>query len=415
MPDARDPIWPYFLRSTHHEDLTSHDSLDFVRDCLVECLDTHRSCHIWDSDPDDADNFSPLLRRVWVYQERLLSPRVIHPMNREISWECQVVSDCQCTHGEPRAPIHRDPKIRHAKALAPGRRDATRHKDAIAGRWRTMVYEYSGLELTKQTDRLPAIQGCAEQIYTQLKDSAHIETGFDGSYSFGLWEHCLVSDMTWESVGAAFQRSRQLFPVPTWSWASMDAKARYKSGHKRIHAQARLLRAPHDPRARHASTYIIMTALAIPARLKIEKRGGEGNSGSKFTLQVPIYLDSDYLERNSTSTSLHCAYNESLPDCGLRSANWDEEAWSDIIILRLAVVQSPASERETFCLVLWRYGKCVPGTGVHRDTKDEIPIYQRIGMFRTSIRVPYELGGHAAPAGARIDWRKAEKTTIAIE
>jgi hypothetical protein len=274
-PDARDPIWPAFLRSTHHEDLTSHDSLDFVRDCLIECLDTHRSCripvsqqaymptrvldvgliddghlsvdnrapvylvdaieiigdrryaclsHRWNTsgkniiteiatheqhksgigfqrldlayqdtvhilrrlgvrylwidslciiqdDMDDwasesetmakvyssalftlarhcdattslasarhleivvSETISPpvyaravkrhfwdfqtsgyalesslLLERGWVYQERLLSPRVIHFTDREISWECQVVSDCHCKHGESRAGLPR--------------------------------------------------------------------------------------------------------------------------------------------------------------------------------------------------------------------------------------------------------------------------------------------------------------------
>jgi Heterokaryon incompatibility protein (HET) len=38
----------------------------------------------------------PLLTRAWAFQERLLSPRVIHFANDEISWECRELSDCEC-------------------------------------------------------------------------------------------------------------------------------------------------------------------------------------------------------------------------------------------------------------------------------------------------------------------------------
>ncbi|KAH3940729.1 hypothetical protein HBH53_212390 [Parastagonospora nodorum] len=590
-PDARDPIWPAFLRSTHHEDLTSHDSLDFVRDCLIECLDTHRSCripvsqqaymptrvldvgltddghlsvdsrapvylvdaieiigdrryaclshrwntsgkniiteiatheqhksgigfqrldlayqdtvhilrrlgvqylwidslciiqdkmddwaseseimakvyssalftlarhcdgttslacarhpgivvsetisppvyaratskHISDFDPlRGADEYSQILGRGWVYQERLLSPRVIHFMDREISWECQVVSDCQCKHGEPRADPRDDtPKVWHANALAPGSRDSITHKDAIASRWRNIVKEYSGLELTKQTDRLPAIRGCAEQIHAQLKDSGHIGTDFDDSYSFGLWKHCLVSDMAWEAYlrpGSAVQRSPQLFPVPTWSWVSMNTITFYRvrEGEKiNPYAQAKLLRTQDDPRGRHPSVYIILTAQTIPARLKLERRRAIGDSKPDSTLQMSIHLTPDYLECGSASTSLDVNFSRFAPDFELRSATWDEEAWYEITIVRLAAVQGlEYLDGDTTCLVLWRYGKCVPGSGVHRETKDKIPIYRRIGMLRTSQYPQYVAGEDESLGRAMIDWGKAEKTSIAIE
>ncbi|KAH3907223.1 hypothetical protein HBI56_183570 [Parastagonospora nodorum] len=574
---ARDPIWPAFLRSTHHEDPTSHDSLEFVRECLVECLDTHLSCHIpvtqqtympsrvldvgliddghlsvdnrapvylvdaieiigdrryaclshrwntsgkniiteiatheqhksgiefrqldlayqdtvhilrrlgvrylwidslciiqddkndWASESEmmakvyssalftlarhcdgttslacarhpeivvsetisppvyaramlkhvsafgpfnGVDEYSQILRRGWVYQERLLSPRVIHFMDSEISWECQVVSDCQCKHGEPRArPPDNTPKIWHAEALAPGGLDSTAQKNAIAKRWRDIVKEYSGLELTKQTDRLPAIRGCAEQIYMQLKDLGHIGTDFDDSYSFGLWKHCLVSDMTWESYfgpGAVVQRPPQLFPVPTWSWGSINATANYYyGGEKRnLCAQAKLLRAPDDPRGRHTPAYIILTAQTIPARLKLERRDFIRESGSD-SMQRSIHLTPDSLGRFCISSSLNpkdCIFKA---DFELRSANWDEEAWYDITIVRMT--GTTRSHPWAISLVLWRYGKCVPGSGVHRQTEDNIPIYQRIGLLRAYPR----------PKGiSSIDWSKAEKTTIAIE
>jgi len=44
---------------------------------------------------NDINEF-PLLTRAWLYQERLLSPRVVHFMQSEIVWECMESTECQC-------------------------------------------------------------------------------------------------------------------------------------------------------------------------------------------------------------------------------------------------------------------------------------------------------------------------------
>jgi hypothetical protein len=38
----------------------------------------------------------PLLARGWVYQERLLCPRVVHFIQTEIRWECRALKRCEC-------------------------------------------------------------------------------------------------------------------------------------------------------------------------------------------------------------------------------------------------------------------------------------------------------------------------------
>jgi hypothetical protein len=68
----------------------------------------------------------PLMIRAWTYQERLLSPRLLHFTSGELSWECSELRSCECTpteepyspffrfHGEKKshseALTHRDPK-----------------------------------------------------------------------------------------------------------------------------------------------------------------------------------------------------------------------------------------------------------------------------------------------------------------
>lgn len=39
---------------------------------------------------------TPLLSRRWVFQERILSPRVVHFGEQEVFWECSSHTTCQC-------------------------------------------------------------------------------------------------------------------------------------------------------------------------------------------------------------------------------------------------------------------------------------------------------------------------------
>lgn len=51
----------------------------------------------FESSPSPSTFLSfPLLSRAWFYQERLLSPRVLHFGPRELVWECEESSGCQC-------------------------------------------------------------------------------------------------------------------------------------------------------------------------------------------------------------------------------------------------------------------------------------------------------------------------------
>jgi hypothetical protein len=55
----------------------------------------------------------PLLTRGWVYQERLLSPRVLHFTQKELVWECLQGSSCECSSFCPAT----QPKVEHSAAI----------------------------------------------------------------------------------------------------------------------------------------------------------------------------------------------------------------------------------------------------------------------------------------------------------
>ncbi|ORX96794.1 heterokaryon incompatibility protein-domain-containing protein [Clohesyomyces aquaticus] len=276
----------------------------------------------------------PLLSRAWVFQERLLSPRVLHFCGSELVWECRVVSSCECggicdarsPGGEfhqalrrydteyssrgvklypdlvnpldsvvkvkedelkmyyppPEYPLPEgNEEIRSGKSRSggirlprwihiPGRnRHVTNHRPAsskfpqdrgqmlmdaeivrdrehrleelrrvqlryeqilqdlkeetmpseVSQQWRNLVEQYSALQITKPTDRLPALSGLCERVKP-----------FRGDYMAGLWADSIWLDLLWrvDTIQAGrgrFQRSH--YQRPSWSWVSVEDPVSY--------------------------------------------------------------------------------------------------------------------------------------------------------------------------------------------
>lgn len=165
--------------------------------------------------PAQADEF-PLLDRAWVYQERLLSPRLLHFHNNELSWECAHYSVCECgedvgSYMEIYLQSFKRPKVEHARALA---KIGT---FTMANRWHEIVQEYSGLRMTFQKDALPALSGLAKQM------SEHRE---GEQYVAGLWDSTIFVDMLWAAQSGSGRRPKE-WRGPSWSWVSTTAAVTY--------------------------------------------------------------------------------------------------------------------------------------------------------------------------------------------
>jgi hypothetical protein len=191
--------------------------------------------------PELQDDQFPLLKRGWVYQERLLSQRVLHFGRDELFWECAQSTKCQCSYLEismERLKIALDSeceqglevnvKRKHCSALAYGNRAAfmaSKHLkskediekmsqfgidlDILGVRSREIVTEYSGLALTFPNDRLSALSGLAEQM-RQYRGS---------KYLAGLCEDSLFRDLLWVSTpsGRTPLKEKPLWQAPSWS------------------------------------------------------------------------------------------------------------------------------------------------------------------------------------------------------
>jgi len=168
----------------------------------------------------------PLLTRAWVYQERMLSTRVLHFGRYEVFFECRSDIRCECSgigfHGSSVAAPAPITKLVHADALdseIAGMEWAVCAHYYIARLWRTMVSSYTSLGITKHEDRLPAMGGLAKHMAARRKSA----------YLAGLWEDTLMDDLLWYCDGSSISKRPRPVPraAPTWSWASIDRHIMY--------------------------------------------------------------------------------------------------------------------------------------------------------------------------------------------
>lgn len=159
----------------------------------------------------------PLHRRGWVFQERLLSPRVIYFGKSQILWECFTELKCE---GFPRGI----PENHSVKNLTPlwdlqGRHQQRQLGDKMPTQllrlWNNLVREYSNCRLTKASDKLPAFAGIANLFKDVTGDQ----------YLGGMWRSSLVEQLNWW-VDQPRVRISTEYRAPSWSWASLDGPIR---------------------------------------------------------------------------------------------------------------------------------------------------------------------------------------------
>ncbi|KAI0006807.1 heterokaryon incompatibility protein-domain-containing protein [Xylariaceae sp. FL0662B] len=189
----------------------------------------------------------PLSTRGWAYQEAVLSPRLVAFSEFEVYCEChrrnrEVFNSGSRRHikgGRLYAP-----DLRLLADIQEARRD---HGDGwmdekyLAEIWENAVVQFTLRALTVADDRLPGVQGLANEI------AEHLGHGVGGSYVAGVWTKCLPRLLLWcrsdvppvdlqmyDAEGnflpsrAAQQRTRSA-RAPSWSWASLDCPVRFFS------------------------------------------------------------------------------------------------------------------------------------------------------------------------------------------
>jgi hypothetical protein len=169
----------------------------------------------------DTTEAFPLLQRGWVFQERIISRRMLHFAQQELIWECMETEDCECGFVQHCLGAHSSiPR----KSMYLRHREEPKFHQYI---WREIVASYSALKLTYEKDIFLALAGVAQDHMTTRRSR----------YLAGLWEDSLPKDLLW------YTRARsRVFPgddpnkltvrpspgrAPSWSWASVETTISY--------------------------------------------------------------------------------------------------------------------------------------------------------------------------------------------
>ena len=201
---------------------------------------------------------SPLNRRAWVLQERLLAPRTLHFSDIQIWWTCKeaILSESYARQSDVAQQISGDHKrfkngtdtFDYLSSRGPpdmlleadGMGDyiswsewmsRPTSKQNVPGFapptpffeiWDDIVYRYTRTSLTYTSDKAIAIGGLARLFQRRLGDS--------NRYIAGLWRDSWITQIMWSSFDPS--ESVKSDRVPSWSWLSVDGAINMHTRHE---------------------------------------------------------------------------------------------------------------------------------------------------------------------------------------
>ncbi|KAK1758938.1 heterokaryon incompatibility protein-domain-containing protein [Echria macrotheca] len=183
---------------------------DIARDGPVNCIRDVLTTN---------DSPAPLTNRAWVFQERLLSQRVLYFCGQEVVMECSNDTRCQCSDIDTHLARLREPPTGRWD-LAP---KIPFHVSAKSlALWDELLHCYCRRKITRLSDRVTALTGIAGTFGS---------TGAYGQYYAGLWACWFVHMLLWYIDIPPEGENDDLLPQPysvddppvspSWSWAKV--------------------------------------------------------------------------------------------------------------------------------------------------------------------------------------------------
>ncbi|KAK3384108.1 heterokaryon incompatibility protein-domain-containing protein [Lasiosphaeria ovina] len=165
---------------------------------------------------DDEVRHGPLLRRAWVLQERILSRRILDFTSKQVYWSCAVSRQAENGQMDCEGAVEENTVIQCLRTFPISFQAGEQQRKIVQAMffksWAELISQYSGLQLTYETDRLPALAGIAD-VASRI---------VPGRYLSGIWEADLSSGLLWKPRTLSYPARRTgVSSVPTWSWASV--------------------------------------------------------------------------------------------------------------------------------------------------------------------------------------------------
>ncbi|KAF2661783.1 HET-domain-containing protein [Lophiostoma macrostomum CBS 122681] len=177
---------------------------------------------------------SSLMKRGWILQERLMSTRSIYFAN-QLGWECGELVTCETfPNGMPAVPVtapwgnvttpFKINNLLERSALHSSQSSNADERTEMEKKWLCVAERFQSCRLTFENDRLPALSGLAQCFHRVLHDE----------YLAGIWKNDLYRSLLWyrSDPQVNLHIPSDLYPVPTWSWASAQGSIRFPLAHQ---------------------------------------------------------------------------------------------------------------------------------------------------------------------------------------
>ncbi|KAF2191137.1 HET-domain-containing protein, partial [Zopfia rhizophila CBS 207.26] len=158
----------------------------------------------------------PLSSRGWALQERFLASRILHFATKQMFFECychMLSEDGFRVQGRFNS-IHED--VHPSQVKQEGSSLSTLKARQYRGPWLwySLLYSYYPRNLSKSSDKLPALSGIARTFEEKTGDK----------YVAGLWRSQLIEGLIWQATGiqSGKMKAPPEYRAPSWSWASID-------------------------------------------------------------------------------------------------------------------------------------------------------------------------------------------------
>ncbi|KAJ4265300.1 hypothetical protein NW762_004585 [Fusarium torreyae] len=153
---------------------------------------------VWEPDTIDREvKPEPVDSRAWIFQEQLLSARILSFPTHAMQWHCRC-EDWSISQEEEYNVCKTFPVL----------------ENFSRGRWNSLVTDYTRRNLSNIEDRSIAIAAVAESF----ADSSSKLSSSD--YLSGLWKPTLLTDLLWNTQQPKHATGSKLV-APSWSWTSV--------------------------------------------------------------------------------------------------------------------------------------------------------------------------------------------------
>lgn len=269
----------------------------------------------------------PLHNRGWVFQERLLAPRVIHFARNQIYWECFTQSKCEAFPAG--IPLHST--LKDFDCLWELKEEqSSRSSVHLFNTWNGLVKEYTRCALTKRSDKLVAIAGLASLFHERSNDQ----------YIAGLWRAHLAEYLVWR-VYEPIMKLGTDYRAPSWSWAAVDGPVHPQgcSASTKMHITIEDVHIENSGSSMLGATangYLRLHGIIIDATVH-PQIDSELHKISTQECDMHVQMFPDHLGIAFEEKSIHCLVLKTEPEHSMRSDGTIQSVSNAVVFLVLEV------------------------------------------------------------------------------